>query len=125
MDAVKLLVVDDNDVFRRIVAQYLGATGQFAPIATAGCAAGALAAVRASQPDVIVLDLNLPDGSGLDLLPDLRAAAPGVKIIAVTLWDADVYRQAALDAGADDFIAKSAIHAQLLPAIERLFLPVG
>jgi DNA-binding NarL/FixJ family response regulator len=72
------------------------------------------------QPAVVMLDLNLPDGLALDVLPQLRAAAPQARIIILTLWDGDAYRAAALEAGADAFVSKSAIHAQLLPAISQL-----
>jgi two-component system, NarL family, nitrate/nitrite response regulator NarL len=124
MDTVKLLVVDSNDIFRRIVERFLRDTGHFELIVTAQCAEAALSAMQASPPQVIVLDVDPADASSLAKLARLRTAAPAVKIIALTLWEAEAYRQAALNAGADGLVDKGAIHAQLLPAIERL-LPVA
>ena len=46
-------------------------------------------------PTVVMLDLNLPDGSGLAFIPQLRASAPQAKIVILTLWEAEAYRQAA------------------------------
>jgi DNA-binding NarL/FixJ family response regulator len=125
MDATKLLVVEDNAVFRKIVTQFLRDAGDFAQVSTADSGQAALTTARTLQPGVVVLDLNLPDTSGFDLMPMLRTAAPDTKIVVLTLWEADAYRRAALAAGADEFVSKSTIHTKLLPAISRVLEPAG
>jgi len=62
----------------------------------------------------------MPGLSGLETIPRLRAMLPEVSIIALTLLDAKVYRQAALAAGADDFVPKANLSTDLLPAIRRV-----
>jgi DNA-binding NarL/FixJ family response regulator len=123
MGALRLLLVDDNSFFLRIAASYLQKYGDFDQIACAGSAAEALELAARLQPQVILLDINLPQTSGLDLIPLLRRSLADAKIIVLTLWDSAQYRQAALEAGADDYVAKSAINTDLLPAIWRLVTP--
>ena len=100
---MKILVVDDDFELRSIVGFALRQGGFLA--LEAGDGAAALAAVEAEQPALIVLDLNLPGGDGLALLPGLRArtAAP-VLVLSVRSAEEDVVR--ALDLGADDYLTK-------------------
>ena len=125
MGAFRLLMVDDNAVFRRLVAQYLGQTGMFARIDEAPGPQAAVCAAHTHQPQIILLDLNLPGANGLDLIPALRAAAPGVKILVLSLWEAEQYRAAAQSAGADAFVGKSSVHARLMGAITALLPTAG
>lgn len=87
-----------------------------------GCArtiAELLAQLNSTQPDVILLDVMLPDGSGIDSCRQLKTAMPNVRIVFLTaMCDADV-RSAAIGAGAADLISKFAPHAQLLAAIRN------
>jgi DNA-binding NarL/FixJ family response regulator len=80
----------------------------------------ALAQTRALQPDMVLIDLSMPDLPGLEVIPRLRTACPKLGIIALTLLDTDHYRQAALAAGADAFVAKATLSSSLLPAIRQV-----
>ena len=81
----------------------------------------ALAQVRNLEPDVVLIDIAMPNLSGgLQFIPRLRAALPGVGIIALTLIGTDGYRQALLEAGVDDFVPKAAMGSDLLLAIRRI-----
>ena len=117
MASQSLLLVDDNSFFLRIAARFLDGFPEIKLLDSASSASEALVKAEALQPDVILLDLNMPGGSGLDLLPRLRTLAPHVRIVVLTLWDSDAYRQAALAAGADDFVPKALINSNLVPAI--------
>jgi len=77
------------------------------------------------KPCVILLDLNMPGLSGLETIPRLRDMLPEVGIIALTLLDPRTYRQAALAAGAEDFVAKANLTTDLLPAIRRVMQNYG
>jgi CheY-like chemotaxis protein len=84
-----------------------------------------LEAARNHRPDIVMLDLSLPDTNGIDACRRLRAAQPEVKIIVVTAMDDDRIRAAALEAGAADFVPKRMIDTRLLPAIREVWSQVG
>ncbi len=117
-----LLLVDDNPVFLDLLRRYLEVYGN-GGLAIAGTALGGKEALTRApnlRPDVIVIDLVMPDLPGLEAIPRLRRLLPEAGIIALTFSDTDYDRQAALAAGADDFVSKARLEHELLPAIWRL-----
>lgn len=125
MRSIPILIVDDNPTFLRIASRFLQmyCGDEVRVVGTANSGEKALEQARSLKPRVVLLDLDMPDTSGLDLIPRLRTALPEVGIIVLTLLDTGVYRQAAHTAGADDFVAKSVLTTDLLPAIYRLVQP--
>ena len=122
MRPVSVLLVDDKSTFLGIATRFLQEEHRD-EVAVVGVADGgeeALVEAQLLQPQVILIDLNMPGVSGLEAIPRLREALPDAGIIALTLLDAEVYRQAALAAGADDFVSKVKMVADLLPAIRRV-----
>jgi DNA-binding response OmpR family regulator len=69
------------------------------------------------QPDVVVLDISLPDVNGIEACRRLRLVQPAVKIVMLTAMDDERIREAALEAGASDFVPKSLVYKFLEPAI--------
>ena len=100
----RVLVVDDNRLVRELFVASLTAHG--AACRPAANVAEALARLAEAIPDVVVLDLALPDGDGADLTPRLRALAPGVRIIGVSAHAGIADRTRALVAGMDEFLTK-------------------
>ena len=123
MDAIRILLVDDNAAFLGILHRFLQQHGDLIVVGTAHSGEKGLAEALHLKPDVIVIDLAMRDLPGLKAIPRLRTALPHAEIIALTLWDSDVYRQAALASGADRFVSKAAMNAELLPAIRDLKQP--
>jgi two-component system response regulator NreC len=121
MGFMSLLLVDDNSLFLRIATRFLEGFPELELLGSAATADEAQEKVVALQPDIVLMDLNLPGLTGLKLIPRLRELRPAVKVIVLTLWDSDIYRQAALAAGADEFVSKAQINATLVPAIRRLY----
>ncbi|MEE8392648.1 MAG: response regulator transcription factor [Anaerolineae bacterium] len=118
---ISVLLVDENLTFLRIVMRFLDAHDDIVIVGAVGEDEKALTQVQNLEPDVVLIELampNLPDG--LQFIPRLRAVLPGVGIIALTLIGTDGYRQAALEAGVDDFVPKAAMGADLLSAIRRV-----
>lgn len=76
-------------------------------------------AVRNLQPDAVILDISLPDISGMRVLPELRANFPNLAIVIFTTKIEFAYRQEALLRGADEFVSKFEATRELLPAIDR------
>src|SRR3954453_20515873 len=101
---INVLVVDDEPVLAELVSMALRYEGW--DIATAGDGASALAAAREQAPDVVVLDVMLPDMSGLDVLAQLRQQIPGLPLLLLTAKDSVEDRIAGLTAGGDDYVTK-------------------
>jgi DNA-binding NarL/FixJ family response regulator len=80
----------------------------------------AVAQAETLQPDVVLVDLQMPLQSGVTLLPHLRARLPDAILVALTLLDPDTYQAATLAAGADAFVSKMRLEHDLIPTIRRL-----
>ena len=101
---IQVLVVDDEPVLAELVSMALRYEGW--DIATAGDGAGAIELARDNPPDVVVLDVMLPDMSGLDVLRRLREMQPGLPLLLLTAKDSLEDRIAGLTAGGDDYVTK-------------------
>ena len=101
---INVLVVDDETVLAEMVSMALRYEGW--NIATAGDGSSAIASARAQRPDVVVLDVMLPDMSGLEVLHKLREDNPQLPVLLLTAKDAVEDRIAGLTAGGDDYVTK-------------------
>lgn len=101
-----VLVVDDSDVLRTVVSHYLDEESDLQVIASVGTGREALEQARLLRPDVILLDHDMPGGTGLEVLPELRAQSPLARIVVFSA--ALDIRDAALALGADEFVGKQA-----------------
>ncbi|BBX86699.1 DNA-binding response regulator [Mycolicibacterium aubagnense] len=101
---INVLVVDDEPVLAELVSMALRYEGW--DIATAGDGAAAIALAKDNPPDVVVLDVMLPDMSGLDVLRKLREQIPGLPLLLLTAKDSVEDRIAGLTAGGDDYVTK-------------------
>lgn len=122
MESISVLLVDDNTTFLRIATQFLESQddANMTVIGTASRGEEALEQAQELQPQVILIDLAMPGMPGLETIPHLRRMMPDVGIIALTMMNTSAFRQAAMDAGADEFIPKSTMRTNLLPTIMRL-----
>ena len=125
MDRVRLVLVDDSRDFSKVASRFLSKLESLELVGLGSRAEDALELVVRLLPDVVLLDLAMPGKGGLDVIPELKAAHPGVKIVVLTLFGAGGYRQAALEAGADAFVAKKSMGVDLLPAILRVARETG
>lgn len=120
MKPTSVLLVDDNPAFLRIATRFLQEHDDVVVVGTASGGEEALALAQDLQPDTVVMDLAMPGLSGLETIPRLRALLPQVGIIALTALDITSYRQAALEAGANEFVPKTSLNTDLRPAIRRV-----
>ena len=88
---IRVVIIDDHLVYRRGVATLLADTAGIEVVGEAADAAGALSTIAATRPDVVLLDLGLPDRSGLALLPELRTRWPALAVVVVTMDDEDAW----------------------------------
>jgi DNA-binding NarL/FixJ family response regulator len=119
---LSVLLVDDNPHFLRILDRFLAVHGD-GDVRVVGSVVGGRDAVAHAawlRPDVILVDLTMPDVPGLQLLPQLRRTLPDAILIALSLRDPDEYQEDTLAAGADAFVSKASLECDLLPAIQRL-----
>jgi DNA-binding NarL/FixJ family response regulator len=107
MDMLKLLIVDDHAIFREGLRALLDMEDDFTVIGEASRGDEAVALVAEEAPDVILLDLHLPDGSGASFCRDLRRVSPGSKVLILSAYDDDQEVSAALIAGASGYVLKT------------------
>ena len=115
---MRVLVVDDDPDVRSVLERALERDGHV--VACATDLSSARAALAAHETDVIVLDLGLPDGSGVELCRTLRAERETIPVLVVTARSEVTRRVEALDAGADDFLAKPFAVAELRARVRAL-----
>lgn len=106
-ELVRVLVVDDHEVVRRGVVDVVDADPTLSVVAEAGSVLDAVRRAAAVRPDVAVVDLKLPDGTGIDLVHRLREVLPDVKCVVLTSFDDDDAVEATLSAGASAFVLKT------------------
>ncbi|WP_234998710.1 response regulator transcription factor [Demequina sp. NBRC 110057] len=117
MADVRVLVLDDHEVVRRGICDILDRAEGVEVVAEAGSVAQAVRRADAVRPDVILSDLRLPDGTGLDVIAHVRESLPNTHVVVLTSYDDDEARTAARHAGADAFVAKTAGSAEVLKAV--------
>jgi two-component system nitrate/nitrite response regulator NarL len=116
---IRVLVVDDHAIVRGFICRLLEAESQFEIVCEAVMGAEAVAKASESQPDVVVLDLNLPDMSGLEVTRRIRWAAPLAEILMLSEHDGPFVREA-FRAGARGYLLKSDSPSELVTAIRTV-----
>jgi two-component system response regulator NreC len=117
--AIRVVIADDHAVVRRGLRQVLDAETGLEVVAEAGTLSDARRYILGHQPDVLVLDLNLPEGLSLGAIPEIRAEFPGTQIVVLTMQDEPAYARQALSAGALGYVLKEAAEAELVEAVRR------
>lgn len=117
---IRILIVDDHDIVRDGVRQIVSETSDIELGGEATTGAGGLDKVREGGWDVVLLDLNLPDRSGIDLLGQIRAIAPSLPILVFTMHREETYASRVLKAGARGYVSKDRAREHLVEAIRRL-----
>ena len=115
---MKILIVDDTDLIRKLIRDMLALLPFSTTIEEAVNVPQTLSILSRWQPDVVTLDLQLPGGSGLDVLRAIKQAGRSFTVIALTSLADPQIRQAYLDTGASFFLEKSS-EMEKLPAILR------
>lgn len=121
MVRIRILLVDDHEVIRRNIRRLLTAHDDFDLFAEASNGTDAIEMAREHQPDVILLDISMPEPNGLAALPLIRKVAPNARVLMITSHDAANFARAALDAGARGFLTKSDLSAELALAIRQVY----
>jgi two-component system NarL family response regulator len=114
---IRLLSIDDHELVRKGLASILATEPDFNLVAAAGTAAEGIKSFRHHLPDVTLMDLRLPDMSGIEATQKIRGEFPEAKIIALTSYDGDqdIYRS--IEAGVRGYLLKEMIHTEIIRAI--------
>jgi len=117
---VRVLVVDDHSVVRTGIRQLLDAEDELEVVGEAGTARDAIFQARSTKPDVIVLDVVMPDQSGLDVVPTLLHEHPDAKVLILSMQDDPRYVREAFGAGANGYVLKEAADAEIVSAVNEV-----
>ena len=117
---MKLLIVDDSRAFRERLRRHLADAPGFEVAGEAGTGAEAIAAIAAVQPDVILLDMELPEGNGLSLLRHLRDRHLAIPVIIMTNHASYRVRERCYALGAHAVMDKLDVSSRLLPVLAEL-----
>ena len=115
---VKVFLVDDHEVVRRGILDLLGSDPELEVVGEAGSVAEAIARIPAVRPDVAVLDVRLPDGSGIELCRDLLSDIPELRCLMLTSFTSDEAMLDAVLAGASGYVVKDIKGMELAQAIK-------
>jgi len=118
-EKLTVLLVDNNERFLKTAQEYIGEQDFIGEVLITDNDAQGLRIASDKKPHVILLDVLMPGRNGIDMIPSFREKSPDSKIIMLTLWDMNGYRDSASSAGADDFVTKRAMTETLLPAMKK------
>jgi DNA-binding NarL/FixJ family response regulator len=117
----RIAVVDDHAFMRDLIARELTRNdGLYEVVAAVGTAADAVAVCGRLKPDLLVLDINLPDQTGVAAVPDVRRASPGTRILLCTAYPKEDWFGEASGCGADGFVEKTNTWDDFLVAVDRV-----
>jgi two-component system, NarL family, response regulator NreC len=119
LEAIRIVLADDHAVVRSGLRLLLDGESGFEVVAEAGDLDSARRYVRGHCPDVLVLDLNMPGGSSLDAIPDIRAESPTTQIVVLTMQQEPAFARQALGSGALGYVLKEAADEELVEAVHR------
>jgi two-component system response regulator DevR len=117
---LRLLVVDDHEVVRQGLVSLLDRRSGFEVVAQAGTAAEAIAAAARFEPDLVVMDVRLPDGSGIEACREIRATRPATRVVMLTSYPDEEAVLSAIIAGASGYLLKQIRGRDLVSALESV-----
>jgi DNA-binding NarL/FixJ family response regulator len=117
---LRLLVVDDHEVVRQGLAALLDRRDAFQVVAGAGSVEEALAAVERFVPDLVIMDVRLPDGSGIEACREIRAEHPEIRVVMLTSYPDEEAVLSAIVAGASGYLLKQVRARDLVAALEAV-----
>lgn len=117
---LRVALCDDHGVVRSGLRRILDEQADLLVVGEAGNVEQAIALAKAEQPDVFVMDLGLPDGSGITATADVRHVSPKTRVLILTVHDDVAYLRRAFEAGADGYMLKDAADVELVEAVRQV-----
>jgi DNA-binding NarL/FixJ family response regulator len=119
-ESIRILTVDDHQLLRAGVGALIANQPDMKLVGEASSGSEAIEQFRALQPDIVLMDLQMPDIDGIDALIAIRSEFPSAKVVVLTTYAGDALAQRALKAGAQAYILKSLVRHDLLEAIRAV-----
>ena len=114
------LIIDDHPVVRKGIRQILQDADGYVQVHEAGTAAEGMKKIRETDIDLILLDINLPGRSGLDMIEDIKQLKSDVKILVISMYPEEQYAIRALKSGASGYLTKVSAPDELLAAVQKI-----
>mgnify|MGYP002404291599 CR=1 FL=1 len=116
----RVLIADDHALVRAGLRQYLQQNGRFASIAEASSGSQTLDMLRGARFDLLILDINMPDRGGLDILKHVRASYPETRVLVLSAYPERQYAVNVLKAGASGYLSKESAPDELMKAVSQV-----
>lgn len=120
-EPIKVILADDHAVVRSGIRQFLESTGEIQVLAEANDGEEAKQIIQKHQPDVVVLDIQMPKASGIEVTRWMRKNDFSTGVLILTAYDEDPYVNAVLQAGANGFVLKTATPEEIIRAVKDVF----
>jgi DNA-binding NarL/FixJ family response regulator len=117
---IRVILADDHAVVRAGIRQFLEASSEIEVVAEVGDGAAAIEAIQSYEPDVAVLDIQMPEQSGIEVTRWVRANAAATGVLILTAYDDDPYIIAVLESGANGYVLKTADAADIVQAVRSV-----
>jgi two-component system, NarL family, invasion response regulator UvrY len=117
---IKVLVADDHEVVRRGLRQILADTGDILVAGEAASASEVMRLVSEQRFDVVVLDISMPGGSGIELIGEIKKLRPDARVLILTVYSEEQYAVRAIKAGAAGFLTKESASDRLIEAVRKI-----
>lgn len=117
---IRVMIVDDHEVVRRGIAEVIDRSEGMGVVAEAGSVAEGVRRAELVNPEVMLVDLQLPDGTGIDLIQAVRLSKPEIRAIVLTSFDDDTAFAAALEVGAAAYVLKSVRGAEITEVVRAV-----
>ncbi|MDR3237615.1 MAG: response regulator transcription factor [Spirochaetia bacterium] len=119
-DRIKIILVEDHPIFRRGLAQLINSTEDLQVCGETDDFMGAVNIIKETNPDLVIIDITLKNGNGIELIKDIKAQYPKIKIIVLSMHDEKVYAERALRAGANGYMMKHEAPETILKVIHHV-----
>jgi DNA-binding NarL/FixJ family response regulator len=117
---IRVLVADDHAILRQGIASLVNSEPDMALVAEAGTGREAIVQFRLHRPDIVLMDLQMPDMGGIEAIAGIRGEFPGARIVVLTTYTGDIQTLRALRAGARGYLLKGHVHTDLLETIRAV-----
>ena|SRR5688572_16152475 len=120
MKKITVVIVDDHKLIRQMWEMMFAGNPEIEITGESATMDEAIEMIKIKRPDIVFLDINLTQGSGLDAVPLIRKFSPGSKIIAVSMHNQPAYAKKMLNLGAKAYVTKNSAHEEIFKAIEEV-----
>jgi DNA-binding NarL/FixJ family response regulator len=120
MNKITVAIVEDHQMVREMWSQLFEVRKEIEVVGKSGGFDEAIDMIKAKRPDIVLLDINLPNASGLDAVPLIRKISPGTRIIAVSMHSQPAYAKKMLQMGAKGYVTKNSSHEEMFTAIDTV-----